>query len=200
MARLLTARVAAGGGVDDGGGVVAEQGVGPATMASYPGSSPVGGAPGRAGCFCLAGRGGCVVAFDGCLVGVLGGAQAGGDAGGDGQAVGPAVGPFGQGAVVELDFADVGFVVAGAGGDGEDGDVGGGDIQDQGDGAAAGGVAGQGGDRGSSVSSQAISGRRFPWSWPRWRSRWSASMRSAPRGRGLRRWQGARIADPYRYV
>jgi len=75
------------------------------------------------------------------------GSQAGGDAGlagGDGLAVAVAVGVFGQGAAVAFDFADVGFALVGVGGDGEQGDVGGGVVQDEADRPGLGIAAGQG--------------------------------------------------------
>ena len=70
-------------------------------------------------------------------IGLLDGAQPGGDAGlagGDGLAVLPAVGVLGQVLADLLDFADVGFALVGVGGDREQGDVGGGGVQDQADG------------------------------------------------------------------
>src|SRR5512146_2776206 len=88
------------------------------------------------------------VAFDSGMVCVLDGAEAGGDAGfavGDGLAVAAAVGAFGQVLGVELDFAEVGFAFLGVGGDGVEGGVRGGGVQDEGDGLAVGVVAGQGG-------------------------------------------------------
>ena len=87
------------------------------------------------------------VAFDGDAVGAFDGAQAGGDAGfagGDGLAVAAAVGAFGQGLAVAFDFADVGFAFVGVGGDGEQGDVGGGGVQDEADGLAVGVAPGPG--------------------------------------------------------
>ena len=101
------------------------------------------------------------VAFDGHAVGVLDGAEPGGYpglAGGDGLAVAAAVGAFGQGLAEAFDFADVGFAFVGVRGDGEDGDAGGGGVEDEADGLAVGVAAGQGDDRGPSVSGQACSG------------------------------------------
>jgi hypothetical protein len=83
----------------------------------------------------------CGVAFDGHAVGALDGAEAGGYpgfAGGDGLAVLSAVGAFGQGLAVAFDFADVGFALVGVGGHGEQGDAGGGFVQDEADGPAIG--------------------------------------------------------------
>jgi hypothetical protein len=93
--------------------------------------------------------------LDGGLVGLFDGAEAGGDAGfavGDGLAVLAAVGALGQVLGVELDFAEVGFALVGVGSDGVDGGVRGGGVQDEGDGLAAGVVAGQGGDPGSACA------------------------------------------------
>jgi len=56
------------------------------------------------------------IAVDRRPVGLFHGSQPGGDpgfAGGDGLAVAPAVGAFGQVLTVLLDFADVGFTIAG---------------------------------------------------------------------------------------
>src|ERR1022692_2933968 len=92
------------------------------------------------------------VAFEGGAVGVLDGAQAGGDAGfagGDGLAVAAAVGAFGQAVADVLDFADVGFAFVGVRGDGEQGGVGGGGVQDEADGLALGVAAGQRDDPGA---------------------------------------------------
>ena len=92
------------------------------------------------------------VAFDGGAVGAFDGAEAGGDAcfaGGDGLAVAAAVGAFGEGLAVAFDFADVGFAFVGVGGNGEQGDAGGGFVQDEADGAAVGVGLGQGDDRGA---------------------------------------------------
>ncbi len=72
-------------------------------------------------------------------VGALDGAEAGGYpglAGGDGLAVAAAVGAFGQALAELLDFADVGFSFVGVRGDGEDGDVRSGGVEDEGDGLA----------------------------------------------------------------
>ena len=87
------------------------------------------------------------VAFDGHAVGLLDGAQAGGYpgfAGGDGLAVAAAVGAFGQALAEAFYFADVGFAFVGVRGDGEDGDAGGGGVEDEGDGLAFGVAARQG--------------------------------------------------------
>jgi len=68
-------------------------------------------------------------------------AQAGGYpglAGGDGLAVALAVGAFKQVAAESFDFADVGFLLVGVRGDGEEGGVGGGGIQDEADRLAVG--------------------------------------------------------------
>ena len=92
------------------------------------------------------------VAFDGRAAGSFDGAEPGGDAGfagGDGFAVAAAVGAFGQALAELLDFADVGLSLVGVGGDGEDGGVGGADVQDQADRVAVGIAIGQGDDRGS---------------------------------------------------
>ena len=92
------------------------------------------------------------VAFDGHAVGLFDGAEAGGYpgfAGGDGLAVAAAVGAFGQALAEPLDFADVGFSFVGVRGDGEDGDAGGGGVQDEGDGLAFGVAAGQGDEPGA---------------------------------------------------
>ena len=85
-------------------------------------------------------------------VGVFDGAETGGDAGfagGDGLAVSAAVGALGQAATGAFDLADVGFAFVGMGGDGEEGDVGGGGVQDQTDGLGVGVAAGQGQDPGA---------------------------------------------------
>ena len=50
---------------------------------------------------------------------------------------------------VAFDFADVGFAFVGVGGDGEQGDVGGGGVQDEADGLGLGVAAGQGEDPGA---------------------------------------------------
>src|SRR6516225_1371470 len=87
------------------------------------------------------------VALDRRPVGVLDGPQPGGDprlAGGDGLAVAPAVGAFGQVLRVPLDLAEVGFALVGVRGDGVDGDVGSGGIEDEADRLAFGIAAGQG--------------------------------------------------------
>ena len=92
------------------------------------------------------------VALDGRAVGVLDGAQPGGDpgfAGGDGLAVASAVGAFGQALAELLDLADVGLALVGVRGDGEDGGVGGGGVQDEADRLAVGVAVGQGDDLGS---------------------------------------------------
>ena len=101
------------------------------------------------------------VAVDGHAVGVLDGAEADGYpgfAGGDGLAVAAAVGAFGQALAEAFDFADVGFAFVGVRGDGEDGDAGGGGVEDEGDGLAVGVAACQGDERGPSVSGQACRG------------------------------------------
>ena len=93
-------------------------------------------------------------------VGVLDGAQPGGDpgfAGGDGLAVAPAVGVFGQAAAGPLDLADVGLALVGVGGDGEQGDGGGGVVQDEADRLGFGVAAARARIRGPSVSGQACS-------------------------------------------
>src|SRR4029077_6416436 len=75
----------------------------------------------------------------------------GGDAGlagGDGLAVTPTVRAFGPVGAGPLDFAGVGFALAGVRGDGEHYGVGRGGVQDEGDRAGLGVVAGQGGDPG----------------------------------------------------
>ena len=80
-----------------------------------------------------------------CLIGVLGGAQPGGDAGfagGDGLAVAPTVGAVGPVGAGLLDLAGVGFALARVRGDGEHGDAGRGGVQDEGDCAGFGIVAG----------------------------------------------------------
>ena len=87
------------------------------------------------------------VAVDRHPVGVLDGAQPGGYprfAGGDGLAVAAAVGAFGQALAEAFYFAEVGFAFVGVRGDGEDGDAGGGGVQDEGDGLAFGVAARQG--------------------------------------------------------
>ena len=89
------------------------------------------------------------VAVDGHAVGVLDGAETGGYpglAGGDGLAVAAAVGAFGQGLAEAFYFAEVGFAFVGVRGDGEDGDAGGGGVEDEGDGLAFGVAACQGND------------------------------------------------------
>ena len=86
------------------------------------------------------------------LIGVLDGAQPRGDAGfagGDGLAVTTAVGPVGPVATGPLDFAGVSLALVGVRGDGEHGDAGRGGVQDEGDCAGFGVVAGQGGDPGA---------------------------------------------------
>jgi hypothetical protein len=91
---------------------------------------------GRAKCSGRLGRRRCDVAIDGHPVGMLDGAEPGsypGLAGGDGLAVAAAIGAFGQGLAVAFDFADVGFAFVGVGSDGEQGDVGGGVVQDEAD-------------------------------------------------------------------
>ena len=91
-------------------------------------------------------------AVDGCAVGLFDGSQSGGDpglAGGDGVAVAAAVGAFGQAAAGPLDLADVGFPFVGMGGDGEQGDVGGGVVEDEADCLGLGVAAGQGEDPGA---------------------------------------------------
>ena len=103
--------------------------------------------PGRVPAACTRCRGPVAVP-----VGVLDGAQPGGDpglAGGDGLAVAPAVGAVGPVGAGPLDLAGVGFALAGVRGDGEHGDAGGGGVQDEGDRAGFGVVAGQGGDPGA---------------------------------------------------
>ena len=113
-------------------------------------------------------------------VGLLDGAQAGGDAGfagGDSLAVAAAVGAFGQVLGVPLDFAEVGFAFVGVPGDREQGDVGGGGIQDEADGLAFGVVAGHGDDRGAVDLRPGLARERPCPSHIRWRR--SASMRSA---------------------
>src|ERR1035441_3565470 len=105
----------------------------------------------RPACFGLRWRG-YGVAFDRDPVGVLDGAQAGGHpglAGGDGLAVAPAVGALREALAEVLDFADVGFSFAGVRGDGEQGGVGGGGVQDEADGLALGVAAGQRDDPGA---------------------------------------------------
>ena len=92
------------------------------------------------------------VAVDGGAVGLLDGAQPGGDpglAGGDGLAVAPAVGAFGQVLAGPLDLAEVGLSLVGMSGDGEQGDVGGGGVQDEADRLGLGVAAGQGEDPGA---------------------------------------------------
>ena len=87
-----------------------------------------------------------------CLVGMLDGAQPGGDpglAGGDGLPVAPTPEPSGRSART-VDFADVGFAFVGVRGEGEHGDARGGGVQDEGDRAGFGVVAGQRGDPGAS--------------------------------------------------
>ena len=87
------------------------------------------------------------VALVRCPVGLLDGPQPGGDpglAGGDGLAVAPAVGVFGQVLAGPLDLAEVGFSLVGVGGDGVDGDVGSGGIEDEGNYLAFGIPPGQG--------------------------------------------------------
>jgi hypothetical protein len=99
------------------------------------------------------------------LVGVLDGAQPGCDtglAGGDGLPVAPTVGAFGQVSTVLLDLPDMGLALVGVRGEGEHGDAGGGGVQDEGDRAGFGVVAGQGGDPGPAVSGQAGSGALPP--------------------------------------
>jgi len=94
----------------------------------------------------------CRAALDRHSIGVLDGAETGGDAGvacGDGLAVAAAVGAFGQVLAGPLDLADVGLAFVGVGGDGEQGDVGGGGVQDEADGLGLGVVAGQGEDPGA---------------------------------------------------
>ena len=88
-------------------------------------------------CCRVLGRLGHAVALNGHAIGVLDGAEAGGYpglAGGDGLTVASAVGAFGEGLTVALDFADASFAFVGVGGDGENGDAGGGGVQDEGDG------------------------------------------------------------------
>ena len=83
---------------------------------------------------------------------MLDGAEAGGDpglAGGDGLAVAAAVGAFGQFLPGPFDLAEVGFAFVGVGGDGEQGDVGGGGVQDEADRLGVGVAAGQGQDPGA---------------------------------------------------
>ena len=92
------------------------------------------------------------VALDGCAVGVLDGSQPIRDpglAGGDGLAVASAVGAFGEVLAGAFDFAEVGFAFVGVGGDGEQGDVGGGGVQDEADRLAVGVAVGQGDDLGA---------------------------------------------------
>jgi hypothetical protein len=84
-------------------------------------------------------------------VGTFDGPQAGGYpglAGGDGLAVAPAIGAFGQALAELLDLADVGFAFVGVGGDGEEGCVGGGGVEDESDGLGLGIGVGQGSDLG----------------------------------------------------
>ena len=95
---------------------------------------PVSRMPRRTTCSIGLGWPGHGTALDGDAVGLFDGAQAGGYpgfAGGDGLAVAAAVGAFGQGLAVAFDFADVGFAFAGVGGHGEQGDAGGGFVQDE---------------------------------------------------------------------
>ncbi len=78
----------------------------------------------------------CGVAVDGGAVGLLDGSQPGGDpgfAGGDGLAVAAAVGAFGQAVAEAFDLADAGLSLVGVGGDGEQGDGGGGGVQNEAD-------------------------------------------------------------------
>ena len=92
------------------------------------------------------------VALDRCPVGLLDGSQPGGYpglAGGDGLAVAAAVGAFGQVLAGPFDLADVGFAFVGVRGDGEQGDVGGGGVQDEADRLGLGVAAGQGEDPGA---------------------------------------------------
>ena len=91
---------------------------------------------------------------------------------GDGLAVAAAVGAVGPVGAGPLDLAGVGFAFAGVGGDGEHGDVSGGGVQDEGDGAGVGVAAGQGGDPGA--VGRAMMSLRVP-------------GRGAGRGRGRRR-------------
>ena len=120
------------------------------------------------------------VAVDGHAVGVLDGAEPGGDpglAGGDGLAVAAAVGAFGQALAEAFYFAEVGFAFVGVRGDGEDGDAGGGGVEDEGDGLAVGVAAGQGDDaEGRRSPARPARGALWPLLARSWRS---ASMRSA---------------------
>ena len=91
------------------------------------------------------------VALDGHAVGVLDGAEPGGDAGlagGDGLAVAPAVRALREALAELLDLTDMGLAFVGVGGDGQDGGVGGGGVQDEADRLAAGLAVGQGDDLG----------------------------------------------------
>src|ERR1035441_3697141 len=94
----------------------------------------------------------CGIALDGDPVGAFDGSEPGGYsgfAGGDGLAVALAVRAFGEGFAVALNFANVGFAFVGVGGDGEQGSVGGGGVQDEADGLAVGVPLGQGDDAGA---------------------------------------------------
>ena len=112
-------------------------------------------------------------------VGLLDGAEPGGDpglAGGDGLAVAAAVGAFGQALAGLLDLADVGLALVGVRGDGEQGDVGGGGVQDEADRLGLGVAAGQGEDPGAVGLGPGLLG----WTRPcRTRSWNSASITSA---------------------
>ena len=119
------------------------------------------------------------VALDGHAVGVLDGAQPSGDpgfAGGDGLAVAPAVGALREALAELLDLADVGLPLVGVRGDGEEGSVGGGGVQDDTDGWLSGSRSARAMIWGPSASGQACAGWARPCMARSWRS---ASIRSA---------------------